>query len=110
MTTAKNDLLGGTLDMLVLRTLSLGKAHGYAIARHVEHLSEDVLRVEQGSLYPALDRLLRDGYVKAEWDKTPTGRMARYYTITRSGRKQLAERAAQHERVMLAVARVMTLT
>jgi PadR family transcriptional regulator PadR len=104
---SKKDLLAGALGMMVLRTLTLGPAHGYAIARHIEHLSEDVLRVEQGSLYPALDRLLRRGWVTARWDTTPTGRRARYYTITRAGRKQLDERVADYERVSLAIARVM---
>lgn len=103
----KRDQLTGTLDMLVLRTLSVSPAHGYAIARHIERLSEDVLKVEHGSLYPALDRLLRRGFVTAKWGNTATGRKARVYTITRSGRKQLAERSAQHERISLAIARVM---
>lgn len=93
--------------MLVMRTLTLGAAHGYAIARHIERLSDDVLKVEQGSLYPALDRLLKRGWVTAKWAETPTKRQARYYTITRSGRKQLEERTAEHQRVSLAIARVM---
>lgn len=104
------DLLAGSLEMLILRTLILGRAHGYAIARHIESLSGDVLRVEQGSLYPALDRLLRKGWVTAEWRKSPTGRDARYYTITRSGRKQLQERTEEHNRIMAAIARVMEQT
>jgi PadR family transcriptional regulator, regulatory protein PadR len=104
---SKRDVLTGTLDMLVLRTLTVGPAHGYAIARHIERLSEDVLRVEQGSLYPALDRLLRNGWVTAKWAMTPTKRKARYYTITKLGRRQLDERTAEHERVSLAIARVM---
>lgn len=103
----RKDQLAGTIDMLVLRTLTNGAAHGYAIAQHIERLSGDELRVEHGSLYPALDRLLKQGWVTAKWGKTPTGRRARYYTITTSGRKQLAERAADHERVSLAIARVM---
>lgn len=102
-----NAILAGALEMLVLRTLTLGPAHGYAIARHIERLSEDVLKVEQGSLYPALDRVLRKGWVTARWADTPTGRNARYYTITRSGRRQLADREAEHERISLAIARVM---
>ena len=107
---SKRDVLAGTLDMLILRTLSLDPAHGYAIARHIERISDDVLRVEQGSLYPALDRLLRKGLVTAKWGSTPNGRRARYYTITDSGRKHLRTSAAEHERVMEAVARVMKLT
>lgn len=104
---AKKDQLAGVLEMLVLRTLTLGPAHGYAIARHIERLSEDVLKVEQGSLYPALDRLLRRGLVTARWRLTPTGRKARYYTITAAGSRRLEERAEEHARVMLAVQRVM---
>jgi transcriptional regulator len=107
---SRGDLLAGSLDMLILRTLTLGRAHGYAIARHIEALSDDVLRVEQGSLYPALDRLLRKGWVTAAWGKSPTGRNARYYTITRSGRKQLQVRAEEYNRVMAAIARVMKQT
>ena len=72
--------------MLILRTLTLGSLHGYAIAQHIARLSEDVLRVEQGSLYPALERLLNKGWVTVEWAETPTKRQARYYTITRTGR------------------------
>ena len=93
--------------MLILRTLTLGPAHGYAIARHIERLSGAVLRVEQGSLYPALDRLLRKGWATAKWAETPTKRKARYYTITKSGRRQLQERAAEYEQTALAIARVM---
>jgi transcriptional regulator len=104
---SRKDQLAGTLEMLVLRTLTLGPAHGYAIARHIERLSDDVLKVEQGSLYPALDRLLRRGWVTAKWAETPTKRKARYYTITKTGRRQLEERAAEHERISLAIARVM---
>ena len=103
----RKDQLAGVLEMLVLRTLTLGPAHGYAIARHIERLSDDVLTVEQGSLYPALDRLLRRGWVTAKWKKSPTGRDARYYTITAAGRRRLSERAEEHARVMLAVQRVM---
>ena len=103
----RKDQLAGVLEMLVLRTLTLGPAHGYAIARHIERLSEDVLKVEQGSLYPALDRLLRRGWVTAKWKTTPTGREARYYTITAAGRKRLDERVEEHARVVLAVQRVM---
>jgi PadR family transcriptional regulator PadR len=97
----------GTLDMLVLRTLTLGSLHGYAIAQHIDRSSEGVLRVEQGSLYPALERLLSKGWVTAKWAETPTKRQARYYTITRSGRKQLEERLDEYQRVSLAIAQVM---
>ena len=103
----RKDQLAGVLEMLVLRTLTLGPAHGYAIARHIERLSEDVLKVEQGSLYPALDRLLRRGWVTAKWKKTPTGREARYYTITAAGRRQLGEKISSFDRVLAAIEAVM---
>jgi transcriptional regulator len=98
----------GTLDMLVLRTLSLGTLHGYAIAQHIGKLSDGVLRIEQGSLYPALERLLNKGWATAKWALSPTGRQARYYTITRSGRKQLEQRVSEYDRVTAAIARVLT--
>lgn len=104
---SRRDLVPGTLDMLVLHTLTLGALHGYAIAQHIEKLSEDVLRVEQGSLYPALERLQRQGFVTSKWGETPTGRRARYYTITASGRKQLGEEISEFDRSMLAINRVM---
>lgn len=104
---AKNDLLPGTLDMLVLRTLSLGMLHGYAIAQHIERLSDDVLRVEQGSLYPALERLQRAGLITSKWGTSPTGRRARYYTITASGRKRLGQEVSDFDRMLLAISRVL---
>jgi transcriptional regulator len=97
----------GTLDMLILRTLALGSLHGYAIAQHIARLSDGVLSVEQGSLYPALERLLNKGWVTAKWAQSPTGRQARYYTITRAGRKQFEERVAEYERVSAAIGRVL---
>lgn len=103
----KSDILPGTLDMLVLRTLSLGSLHGYAIAQHIERLSQDVLRVEQGSLYPALERLQRDGLVTSKWGKSPTGRRARYYTITASGRKHLGQEISAFDTILLAISRVL---
>ena len=105
--TPKSDLLAGTLDMLVLRTLSVQALHGYAIAQHIAKRSEGVLKVEQGSLYPALERLLNKGLVTAKWAETPTKRQARYYTITRSGRKLLEQKTESYDRVALAIARVM---
>lgn len=104
----RSELLPGTLEMLILRTLTLGSLHGYGIAQHIERLSGGVLRVEQGSLYPALERLLRRGWATARWAKSPTGRRARYYTITASGRGRLREKVADYERVIGAIARVMT--
>ena len=103
----KSDLLPGTLDMLVLRTLSLGPLHGYAIAQHIQRLSNEVLRVEQGSLYPALERVQRAGWVTSKWGTSPTGRRARYYTITASGRKRLGEEISAYDRFSLAIARVL---
>ena len=104
---AKSDLIPGTLDMLLLRTLSLGPLHGYAIAQHIERLSNDVLRVEQGSLYPALERVQRAGWVTSKWAQSPTGRRARYYTITASGRKRLGEKISEFDKISLAIARVL---
>jgi transcriptional regulator len=103
----KSDLLAGTLEMLILRTLTLGSLHGYAIAQHLARLSDGVLRVEQGSLYPALERLLNKGWVTVRWAETPTKRQARYYTITRSGRAQLGTKVSDYDRVATAIARVL---
>src|SRR6202021_3444575 len=83
------DLLPGTLDMLILKTLTRGALHGYGIALSIKRLSDEVLTVEEGSLYPALQRLLLQGWVKAEWKTTETNRRARFYTLTAAGRKQL---------------------
>jgi transcriptional regulator len=104
---SRQDLPLGTLDMLILRTLTLGSLHGYAIAQHIAKLSDGVLRVEQGSLYPALERLLNKGWVTAKWAESPTKRQARYYTITRTGRKQLELKVSTYAQVSLAIARVM---
>ena len=83
-------LLAGTLDLLILKTLSIGALHGYGIAQHIHRLSKDALRVEEGSLYPALRRMQTKGWVSSEMKRTPTGRDARYYRLTPAGRKQLA--------------------
>lgn len=103
----KQELLKGTLDMLILQTLTVQPMHGYGIAQHIEALSESVLSVEQGSLYPALERLQGKGYVKSKWQASPTGRQARYYTITASGRKALGEELAGFDRVLLAMNRIL---
>ena len=105
--TGRGALGAGTLEMLILKSLNAASMHGYAIAQHIENLSRDVLSVEQGSLYPALVRLQAKGWVTSKWGSTPTGREARYYTITAAGRKQLGEKHAEYERIALAVARVM---
>ncbi|MGH7712693.1 MAG: PadR family transcriptional regulator [Gemmatimonadaceae bacterium] len=104
---AEGNFHPGTLEMLVLKTLTLGPLHGYAIAQHIQRLSNDVLRVEHGSLYPALERLLGAGLVTAKWKQSPTGRKARYYTITRSGRKKLGEEIAEFDAITFAIARVL---
>jgi len=101
------ELLPGTLDMLVLRTLTLQPMHGYAIAQHIRRLSDSVLSVEQGSLYPALERLQHKGWVTSKWGESPTKRRARYYTITAAGRKQLGAEISSFDRVLAAIQRVM---
>ncbi|MBC7788914.1 MAG: PadR family transcriptional regulator [Anaerolineae bacterium] len=93
--------------MLVLQTLSVGDLHGYAIAQHIERISRDVLRVEQGSLYPALERLQRAGWATSKWGRSPTGRRARYYTITASGRRQLGQEISEFDKMSLAIDRVL---
>ena len=93
--------------MLVLKTLSVGTMHGYGIAQHIERLSEDVLRVQERTLYPALQVMEVKGWVRSEWKLTPTKRRARYYSITAAGRKQLAQDAQEFDRVVAAVTRVM---
>ncbi len=103
----RSELVPGTLEMLILRTLSLGPNHGYAISQQIARLSSDVLQVEQGSLYPALERLLSSGLVKAAWGTSPTGRKARFYTITASGRKRLDAEVSAFDHVALAIARVL---
>ena len=103
----QNDLLKGTLDMLVLQSLTVQPMHGYAIAQHIERLSGEVFTVEQGSLYPALQRLQKQGWVTSRWGESPTGRRARYYTITAAGRRQLGEKISSFDRVLTAIARVM---
>jgi PadR family transcriptional regulator PadR len=87
--TAPSPILAGTLDLLILKTLSVGPLHGYAIAQHIQRLSNDALRVEEGSLYPALQRMHVKGWLASETKRSPTGRQARYYRITAAGRKQL---------------------
>jgi transcriptional regulator len=96
--------------MLVLKTLSVQSMHGYAIARHIQRLSEEVLRVEEGSLYPALQRMRQKGWIKAEWRQTPNNQRARYYTITAAGRKQLGAQEAGFGELVAAIARVMKTT
>lgn len=103
---ARGELLRGSLEMLVLQTLTHGTMHGYGIAQHLGRVSRDVLRVEEGSLYPALQRLLVKGFVTAEWKKTPNNQRARYYALTRLGRAQLGTQSEEFERFVVAVRRV----
>src|SRR5687767_16027720 len=100
--TTPAELLPGTLDLLVLRTLAGGPNHGYGISQRVRDLSRDVFQVGESSLYPALQRLTLDGYVKPEWGTSENGRRARYYTLTAAGRKHLATERAEFERVVSA--------
>jgi PadR family transcriptional regulator, regulatory protein PadR len=103
----RNELLPGTLDMLILKSLSLASMHGYAIAQHLRQVSKEVVTVEEGSLYPALQRLLAKKWVKAEWKETPTKRRGRYYTITAAGRKQLAGEVEGFNRMAAAIRRII---
>ncbi|MFZ0800775.1 MAG: PadR family transcriptional regulator [Terriglobales bacterium] len=103
----KSELLPGTLDMLILKTLTRAPLHGYGIALSIRRISEDVLTVEEGSLYPALQRLLLQRWVKAEWKKTETNRRARYYSLTGLGRKQLGLELSQFEQMIAAIGRVL---
>jgi len=104
---SKSELLKGTLDMLILQTLTVQPLHGYAIAQQIELLSDAVLTVEQGSLYPALERLQKRGWVTSRWGESPTGRRARYYTLTAAGRRQLGAEISDFDRVLVAINRVM---
>src|SRR5215467_6077636 len=101
------ELVQGTLDMLILKTLSRGPMHGFGIARSIQQISDEVLRVEEGSLYPALHRLELDGLVDAEWGQSDNNRRAKYYRLTARGRKALAAEAENWRRLAQAIARVM---
>lgn len=108
MPKAKTDVLQGTLTLLVLKTLAAqGRIHGYAITAHIQRVSAELLRVEEGSLYPALHRMEQDGWVRAEWGTTEKNRQARFYTITAAGRKQLAAEQESWARLSDGVARVL---
>jgi PadR family transcriptional regulator PadR len=103
----KNDLLQGTLALLVLKTLARGPLHGYGITLHIQSVSRDILRVEEGSLYPALHRMEQDGWVSAEWGTSENNRRARYYRLSAKGRKQLAEEEKNWQHLTQAVASVL---
>jgi len=106
----RSDLLPGTLEMLILKTLSIEEMHGYGIAQHIQKVSADVLRVEEGSLYPALQRLLIKGWVTAEWAQSANNRRARFYRLTVSGRRQLGIEAATFSEVFDAILKVLRTT
>jgi PadR family transcriptional regulator, regulatory protein PadR len=102
------ELLRGTLDMLILKVVALGPSHGYAIAQRLQQISKDFFRVHQGSLYPALHRLEDRGWLKAEWKESETGREAKFYILTRKGRRQMEEETRNWERLCEAVALVLS--
>ena len=103
----KNELFPGTLEMLVLKTLSIESMHGYGIAAHIQMISADVLTIEEGSLYPALQRMLVKGWVKAEWKISANNRRARFYTLTAAGKKQLGVQESKFSQMFGAIMRVM---
>ena len=103
----KSELMPGTLDMLILKTLTRGVMHGYGIAQHIKLLSEDVLQVEEGSLYPALQRLQLQGWVASEWAQSENNRRARYYRLTPDRKKQLEQEVTHFDCLMAAIGRVM---
>src|ERR1044071_5090763 len=108
MAKAKNDILQGTLGLLTLKTLATrGPLHGYAITSHIQQVSAEMLRVEEGSLYPALHRMEQEGWVRAEWGTTEKNRQARFYTLTAEGRRQLAREEASWARLTEGVGRVL---
>jgi PadR family transcriptional regulator PadR len=102
-----SDLLQGTLDLLILRTLALGPMHGWAVAARIQQISQDVFQITQGALYPALHRLEQQGWLRAEWRKSETGRDAKFYALTRTGRAQLEKELAQWQRLSTAVGLVI---
>ena len=103
----RQDLLPGTLDMLILKSLTRGVMHGYGIAEHIRQLSDEVLHVEEGSLYPALQRLQIQGWIVSEWGHSVNNRRARYYRLTKDGRRQLGEAESSFARMIAAITRVM---
>ena len=108
-TTEIPDLLPGTLELLILKTLAAGPMHGYGIAQHVQQVSDEVLQVGESSLYPALQRLLLKGWVKAEWGASENNRRARYYTLTAAGRKQLTVERKEFDRLIFAINKVLNI-
>jgi PadR family transcriptional regulator PadR len=110
MTTHKSDLLQGTLDLLILQVAALAPLHGYAIAQRIQQISKEALQVQQGSLYPALHRLEDRGLLKSEWRESETGRDAKFYTLTKAGRRQLDAERSKWERLAQAIALVLRTT
>jgi transcriptional regulator len=110
LTNEPPDLLPGTLDLLILRSLLRGAIHGYGIAQHIRTHSDGVLEVGESSLYPALQRLLLNGWVKADWGLSENNRKARYYTLTAAGRKQLAAERREFDQLMVAIQKVLNAT
>jgi len=108
MPKSKQDVLQGSLTLLILQTLTRGPLHGYAIAQRIEAVSEDLLRVEEGSLYPALHRLEQEGFIQSDWALTDSKRRARFYTLTPAGQRQLQEETASWQRLTLGVNRVLS--
>jgi transcriptional regulator len=106
----RTDLLQGTLDMLILKTLALGPQHGWGISQRIQQVSQDVLQVNQGSLYPALHRLELQGWIASDWGVSDTNRQAKFYRLTRTGQKQLQTETDNWARVTEAVARIMNMT
>ena len=107
MTDYKAELLQGTLDMLILKTLALEPMHGYGISQRIQQISREVFRVNQGSLYPALHRLEKEGLIEAEWGASENNRRARYYRLTRDGRKRLSAETQNWERLTAAITRIL---
>jgi PadR family transcriptional regulator PadR len=109
MAPSKSDLLQGTLDLLILQVVALGPVHGYAIAQRLQQTSQDVLQVQQGTLYPALHRLEERGWLKAEWRDTDTGREAKFYGLTKAGKAQLEQERSEWARMAHAIGLVLRL-
>ena len=107
MAKTKSDLLQGTLDMLILKTLALGPMHGWGVSQRIEQISSGVLNINQGSLYPALYRLEDQGWITSEWDASDNNRQAKYYRLTRAERKQLDEETANWQRLSAAIEQVL---
>ena len=107
MSKLRTDILQGTLDLMILRTLEAGANHGWGISQRIQQVSQDVLRINQGSLYPALFRLEAQGWIKSEWGSSDNNRRAKYYSLTRAGRRQLSDETENWQRIAEAIARVL---